>query len=109
MPNHLDVQIREIPKTTEGHIFNATLHFKGMPIWGPISCHDNAVLLMQAIRDGDPRFEFHLEKKEHTVEGHTREIIVEVDGEELERLSVHDNMDRMVEQIHLMQEPYPQL
>ncbi|KAI8681067.1 HET domain-containing protein [Fusarium keratoplasticum] len=53
-----DFRIWTEPKShsLEGHIFNGTLLFNGNAIWGPRSCHDNTVDLINALSDADPRF-----------------------------------------------------
>ena len=90
--NH--VWIETTGHSVEGHTNTAALYFNNNLLWGPKSCHDNAVDLQAALRQADPRLELRLARKDKTVEGHTRKISVRANGQNvLEGLSVHDNMD----------------
>ena len=83
-------------KTVEGHTNSAALYFKdqGKPLWGPKGCHDNTVDIQAALRKADPRLELRMERKEHSVEGHTRTFNVRANGKDLLiGHSCHDNMD----------------
>ncbi|RMJ05297.1 hypothetical protein BHE90_014269 [Fusarium euwallaceae] len=94
-----DFRIWTEPKShsLEGHIFNGTLLFNGNAIWGPRSCHDNTVDLINALSDADPRFTMRFERRNNTNEGHTRSISLRVDGRVvLNKLSTHDSMDGFV-------------
>lgn len=94
------VWLTEKSKTVEGHVNTATLYFNGNKIWGPSGCHDNTVDIQTALRQADPRFELRLERKSHSVEGHTRSINIRARGKMyLENHSCHDNMQSMADRI----------
>ncbi|KAH6855791.1 hypothetical protein B0I37DRAFT_365800 [Chaetomium sp. MPI-CAGE-AT-0009] len=91
-------------KTIEGHIFICTLKFKDKVIWGPATCHDNTLTLRDAIHKADSRFDMSFQKKDKTVEGHTRSISVKLgDTVLLNKLHTHDNMEGLVKAIELVQ------
>ncbi|KAK3983955.1 hypothetical protein QBC44DRAFT_253952 [Cladorrhinum sp. PSN332] len=97
----LEVRLDDKEETDEGHIFEGTLTWDGTPIWGPASCHDNTVVLREALHAVDPRFDFTFTKKDRTTEGHTKVISVEKDGKILlDNLSTHDNMIGLVQAIN---------
>ena len=85
-------------KTVEGHTNTAALYFDGNPnpLWGPNGCHDNTVDIQTALRQADPRLELRMERKGHSVEGHTRTFNVEARGQTLlQNHSCHDNMESL--------------
>jgi hypothetical protein len=97
MANETKVWLDSKSKSVEGHVNQATLFFKGQQHWGPRSCHDNTVDLQTALHKADPRLELRLERKEHSIEGHTCAISVMAKGElVLDKLSCHDNLEGLV-------------
>ncbi|KAF3762122.1 hypothetical protein M406DRAFT_53353 [Cryphonectria parasitica EP155] len=102
MNQQLNVWLENKQHSIEGHIFQCTLKFDDRVIYGPISCHDNTVALGDAIHNADSRFKMSFDKKDHTVEGHTRYISVKSgDKVLLDKLSTHDNMAGLVAAIDL--------
>ncbi|CAI6091766.1 unnamed protein product [Clonostachys chloroleuca] len=93
----MGIDIQSTKKTVEGHTMTGTVYFENKKIWGPKSCHDNSVDIQRAFKRADPRFEMALERKPHSVEGHTRALTIKSNGNTiLNGHSVHDNMDDMV-------------
>lgn len=83
-------------KTVEGHTNSAALYFNDNLLWGPKGCHDNTVDIQTALRKADPRLELRMERKGHSVEGHTRTFNVRANGEDvLTGHSCHDNMEEL--------------
>ena len=98
MPGEYRCWTESTGHSVEGHTNTATLYFKNQatPLWGPQGCHDNTVDIQTALRKADPRFELRLQRKAHTVEGHTLTFNIRANGVDLLRnLSCHDNMDSL--------------
>ncbi|KAI8722837.1 hypothetical protein NCS52_00428800 [Fusarium sp. LHS14.1] len=95
------VWLNEKPHSKEGHDNTATLFYQGNQVWGPHGCHDNTVDIQTALRQADPRFELRLERKSHSIEGHTRTINIRARGKMyLENHSCHENMQSMADTIN---------
>jgi hypothetical protein len=100
----LYVWVDDKAHSVEGHIFIGKLTFRNKLIWGPATCHDNTVALGNAIHEADRRFLMTFEKKDETLEGHTRYISVKSNGTvTLDKLSTHPNMDDLVQAIKTAQ------
>lgn len=97
-------------KSEEGHHLTATLLFNGKAVWGPRGCHENTMLLAEALTTADYRFTILFKKKEASVEGHTRYISVWSKGKvTLDKLSTHDNMDSFADTVNdiVRRDPMP--